>query len=82
MDPQDGKWYYLNLLDGVMFTGWNNIGGKWYFFNNHTPNWTWELRNGEWYFKNIENSRPLGSMYTNENTPDGFKVDKNGEYIR
>ena len=82
LDPQDGKWYYLNPLDGVMFIGWHNIGEKWYFFNNYTTNWTWELRNGEWYFKNIENSRPLGSMYTNEKTPDGFKVDKNGEYIR
>ena len=82
LDPQDGKWYYLNPLDGVMFIGWHNIDEKWYFFNNYTTNWTWELRNGEWYFKNIENSRPLGSMYTNEKTPDGFKVDKNGEYIR
>ena len=82
LDPQDGRWYYLNLSDGVMFTGWHNIGEKWYFFNSYTSSWTWELRNGEWYFKHIENSRPLGSMYINEKTPDGFSVNQNGEYIR
>ena len=71
-DNQDGRWYYLHLTSGAMYTGWNNIDGKWYFFNYHTPKWTWEMRNdGEWYYKNLENSRPLGSMYENEKTPDG-----------
>ena len=82
-DNQDGRWYYLHLTSGAMYTGWNNIDGKWYFFNYHTPKWTWEMHNdGEWYYKNLENSRPLGSMYENEKTPDGYKVDAKGVWVK
>ncbi len=82
LDPQDGRWYYLDLTSGAMLTGWNMIGGEWYYLNPYTPQWTWEMRSdGEWYFKNIENSKPLGSMYANEKTPDGYMVDSNGRYI-
>ena len=66
-----------------MFVDWHMISDEWYYFNPYTPKWTWELRNdGEWYYKNLENSRPLGSMYSNEKTPDGYSVDENGRYIR
>ena len=81
-DPQDSRWYYLDLTTGAMFVEWHMISGEWYYFNPYTPKWTWELRNdGEWYYKNLENSRPLGSMYANEKTPDGYSVDGNGRYI-
>lgn len=44
---------------------------------------TWELRaDGEWYYMYKANSRPLGSMYRNETTPDGFKVDDEGKYVK
>lgn len=78
-DPQDGFWYYLDVNTGAMYTGWHLIDGKWYFFNEYTPIWTWEQRSdGEWYFKRIASSRPYGSMYKNEMTPDGFRVGEDG----
>lgn len=81
-DPQDGFWYYLDSGSGRMRTGWSLIDGKWYFFNEHTPMWTWEQHSdGEWYFKKIPGSRPLGSMYKNEKTPDGSAVDDKGSWI-
>ncbi|WP_040882458.1 hypothetical protein [Johnsonella ignava] len=81
LDPQDKHWYYLDLEDGKMFKGWHLISDKWYFFNPNTPKWTWEQHSdGEWYYKNLENSRPLGSMYANEKTPDGYKVNQDGQY--
>lgn len=82
LDPQDGFWYYLDLKNGVMIKGWHMIENKWYFFNEHTPMWTWELRSdGEWYYKEITNARPLGSMYRNEMTPDNYRVNDLGEYV-
>lgn len=32
-DEQDGKWYYLKPGSGEMLTGWQYIGGKWYYLN-------------------------------------------------
>jgi|GEM_PF-5092393 len=82
-DPQDGYWYYLDLSNGAMFTDWHEIGGKWYYFNPYTPQWTWEKHDdGEWYYKGISGARPLGSMYSNEKTPDGLTVNEDGEWIK
>lgn len=82
-DADDGRWYYLNLLDGAMKTGWQKIDGKWYFLNPHTPEqtWFWNDDMERWEYGNGQ-SRPLGSMYESEMTPDGYQVDENGEWIR
>ena len=82
-DSQDGFWYYLNGADGRMLRGWNNINDEWYYLTPYTPMQTWELRSdGEWYYMHKENSRPLGSMYIDEKTPDGYKVDSGGKYVK
>ncbi len=83
LDPQDGRWYYLRLSDGLMLKEWQNIDGVWYYFNPYTAMWTWEKHSdGEWYYKKIPNSRPLGSMYSNETTPDGYFVNANGAWVK
>ncbi|MDO5551647.1 MAG: hypothetical protein Q4F76_10780, partial [Lachnospiraceae bacterium] len=78
-DTQDSRWYYLNA-DGVMATGWMQIGGKWYYFNDNTPEATWEFSQTEriWKYRTDSDGRPYGSMYWNEETPDGHFVDENG----
>lgn len=82
LDPQDGFWYYLATDTGKMFEGWHDISGKWYYFNPYTPFPTWELgSDNEWHYKHIQGSRPLGSMFKAEKTPDGYSVDENGAYI-
>ena len=80
-DNYDNKWYYLDLDSGRMFKGWHLISGKWYFFTPQTSEKTWELgSDGEWYYLNNTNIRPLGSMYRNEVTPDGYRVNEDGQY--
>lgn len=77
-DPQDQFWYYLDLATGKMYTGWHTIDGKEYYFNPDSPFWTWEKIGDDWHFKGIEGSRPKGSMYCNEVTPDGSVVGADG----
>lgn len=78
-DQQDEYWYYLKL-DGTMATGWMQIERKWYYFNNHAPEATWEYNPTErmWNYRTDSNGRPYGSMYRSERTPDDYWVDKNG----
>ena len=85
LDPNDNYWYYLDLNDGHMYIGWNLIDGKWYYFNPEelAPNQTWfKNSSGRWYYNNTKQTKPFGSMYANENTPDGFAVNEKGEFIQ
>lgn len=85
LDPNDNYWYYLDLNDGHMYIGWNLIDGKWYYFNPEelAPNQTWFINSsGRWYYYNTKNTKPFGSMYANENTPDGFHVNVKGEWAQ
>lgn len=68
-----------------MYIGWNLIDGKWYYFNPEelAPNQTWfKNSSGRWYYNNTKQTKPFGSMYANENTPDGFAVNEKGEFIQ
>jgi hypothetical protein len=62
-----------------MLTGWQNIDGKWYYFNTNTPQdtYTWDANAFKWNYLN-NSARPYGSMYAGEKTPDGYSVDANG----
>ena len=52
-----------------------------YFLNPTAPAQTWFYDNatGRWNFGDV-NSRPLGSMYQNETTPDGYHVNESGAW--
>lgn len=80
-DDQDGRWYYLDSRTGIMYTGWHEIDGKWYYFNtlNGTPAETYYFNDTikRWIYMNT-GTRPLGSMYFNETTPDGYRVNPDG----
>ena len=82
-DVQDGRWYYLDANNGAMHTNWSKIGGEYYFLNPTAPAQTWFYDNatGRWNFGDV-NSRPLGSMYQNETTPDGYHVNESGAWRR
>lgn len=81
-DPQDGRWYYMNN-SGAMLTGWQHIGGKGYFFNPEVPapTYEWNASDMKWDYVKTS-SRPYGSMYENEKTPDGYTVNANGEKLQ
>ena len=41
----------------------------------------WQLINGKWYyFSKTSGAVPLGSMYRETRTPDGYYVDKDGAW--
>ena len=82
-DGQDGRWYYLDANNGAMHTNWSKIGGEYYFLNPTAPAQTWFYDNatGRWNFGDV-NSRPYGSMYQNETTPDGYHVNESGAWRR
>ena len=79
-DEADKHWYYLDEASGMMARGWQNIGGKWYYFTaqNNVNTYTY---NGDSWIYTGNNHRPLGSMYVNETTPDGYKVGADGAWI-
>lgn len=80
-DSQDGRWYYLDENSGAMRTDWNKIGGEYYYLNptSSAQSWFFDNNTGRWSFSN-SNSRPLGSMYQNEDTPDGYHVNESGAW--
>lgn len=80
-DPDDGRWYYLDPNTGEMAVGWHFINGAWYYFNTGNSAPTWSQVDGKWVYGHSD-VRPFGSMYRNEATPDGYRVDANGAWIR
>ncbi len=92
-----GKWYFLNG-DGDMATGWKQTGGKWYFLNPGGDMATgWKLTGGKWYFLNPSGDMATGwkeinkvwyymysngQMAANTVTPDGYRVNANGAWIK
>ncbi len=61
-----GDWYFLDPESGAMRRGWNLIGDKWYYFAT----------------SNTADGRAEGSLYVNTTTPDGYKVNANGEWVQ
>lgn len=81
-DSQDQCIYYLDSVSGQAVTGWKQINGKWYYFNmiSAGPTWIFDENTGSWSYNVKSRNKPFGAMYHNEKTPDGFWVDKNGEW--
>lgn len=81
-DPDDGRWYFLDRADGHMHISWDKIDGNWYYFNPNPPAQTWFFDNstGRWNYGDNKDIRPLGSMFINEYTPDGFHVNDTGAW--
>lgn len=67
--PESNTWYYLDPQTGAMRTGWLKIADKWYYFNPVSSN-------GE------AGRKPLGELYQNTTTPDGYVVDANGAWVQ
>lgn len=85
---QNGQkhWYYFNP-SGYLATGWILDGGIWYYLNPTADaaqgqmSVGWQLINGVWYYLNPNpGQKPLGAMYCNEMTPDGYFVDATGAW--
>ena len=89
---EGGRWYYLNETPGADFgrlvLGWHYDAKdmKWYYLNQFTGGMAtgWQKIGEHWYFLSTvsQAGRPMGSLYVNEMTPDGYPVDENGRWMR
>ena len=72
------------ILNGQVQTGWQQIDGKWYYFNPATIGITgWSSQGLTWNFDIQKNQGiPQGAMYKNQRTPDGYLVDEQGAWIQ
>ena len=75
-------WYYmLNVNAGTSYVAdsWIKDNGKWYYFDH----WGYMYRNawinyqGSSYYVGAD-----GAMWYNARTPDGYRVDSNGKWVR
>ena len=81
-EPTDKNWYYLDPVSGMMRTGWVEIDGKWYYFAAQAtePTYSYDAKAEQW--NHIDNGvKPMGSMYANTTTPDGYKVGADGAWV-
>lgn len=88
----DGNWFFLKDTGsddyGSLVTGWHYDGnaGKWYYLNQFNGSMAtgWQQVGNDYYYLNPVSAadRPLGSMYANEVTPDGYPVDQSGRWLR
>ena len=71
------SWYYLNG-SGAMQTGWLKTGGSWYYLNGSGAMKTgWFTVSGKWYY-----AYRSGALAVNTTTPEGYKVNYNGEWVK
>ncbi len=65
----DGTWYLLNQSHkgsyGAMLTGWQKVGGEWYYMNKSGAMLSgWVKDGGEWYYLNAKHDGSFGRMLT------------------
>ena len=90
-DAGADKWYFLNPEQGAdagqMIMGWyKDAAGFWYYLDPVVGEmYTGWCRIGEhWYYfspVSVE-GHPKGSLYVSTMTPDGYKVNHNGEWVQ
>ena len=80
-ETQDNRWYYLNPNNGSMHTDWLKDGNEFYYLNPVATEQTWfyDSNTERWNYGD-RGARSLGSMFQNENTPDGYHVNENGAW--
>ena len=73
-----GTWYYANK-SGEMQTGWLNDKGTWYYLKSSGAMQSngWFQVGDKWYYVNES-----GALLVNTTTPDGYKVNHSGEWVK
>ena len=83
LDANDGKWYYLSPVDGSMLLGWQKIDNNWYYMASNGDKSSWKLNPATNRMEYTSTSAmPLGALYTNAATPDGYSVDASGVWVK
>lgn len=72
----NGVWYHFDN-SGWMQTGWLKDSGNWYYLQDSGAMKTgWMKVSGKWYY-----AYSSGALAINTTTPDGYRVNANGEWI-
>ena len=92
---KDGSWYYLDG-SGAMKTGWLKDNGNWYYLDGSGTMKTGWVKDGSWYYLQDSGAMKTGWMKVsgkwyyayssgalaiNTTTPDGYRVNYNGEWV-
>ena len=73
----DSTWYYLDPTTGIMQTGWQYLGNKWYYLRSSGAMATgWFQVGSKWYY-----AYSSGALAVNT-TVEGYYVNYNGEWIQ
>ena len=68
--------------DDYVKKSWKLIDGKWYYFSPVGAGvYAYDPAKQQWIYGG-GTGRPLGSMYKNEITPDGYQTDTDGAWIQ
>lgn len=83
-DNASGKWYLIDENTGMQ-TSWHydESDQHWYYLDPASGAMLtgWQFINGKWYYlSKTSGAVPLGSMYREFRTPDGYYVDKDGAW--
>ena len=84
---ENGRWYLFNER-GSLASGWVFDAGNWYYLSEvHDGGFGrmltgWQLVDGVWYYLYPQPGAPQGSLAVNTMTPDGYRVDTTGAWLR
>ena len=87
---KSGNTYRYETEEGEYLTGWQQLAGSWYFFDESGkavgPGW-WQdkvtpddpnrAKGGSWYYFDKDHK-----MLANTTTPDGYKLDEHGRWVQ
>lgn len=75
----DGQTYCFYDWGGMVSSSWKRLGQEWYFFNGggYMVKDKWVEWKGDWYYLLSD-----GKMAVDTITPDGYRVDENGVWVR
>ena len=81
----NNEWYYFNN-DNSMRTGWIKTEGHWYYLSTSESTLGkmvtgWAEIDGKWYYFSKEENA-VGQMLYNTTTPDGYKVNEDGVWVK
>lgn len=90
------RWWYKHADGSYKTNGWEKINGAWYRFDNSGWMQTGWVKDGSWYYLQDSGAMKTGWMKVsgkwyyayssgalalNTTTPDGYRVDYNGEWV-
>ena len=81
------EWYYFDK-NGYVVSGWLRWKDCYFYLNPVSDGWFgrmetgWKKIDGKWYYFEMVSGQNKGHLLVNTVTPDGYKVDSNGVWLK